>query len=242
MRHIGSGALLYSLALMSSVCSAQDPPNLEGAVGVAGQKIEYLIPKGLDTPQSLQYTQPFQKGRLCGPNAVYIVLQLYGKRTVSYSDIVNNMKVSSLGASLQDLVECANRFGVACEARKQLSPTDLINAPKPIIVHIAYSASSQQEVTAVRNEEGVPLDHFVVITGWDQASNLFYAIDTTNLRTTYLNGDSIARTMSGYGVVPKKPSDNQTIGWWQPRLWLLIAALALANALVRVRLMTFKGK
>ena len=241
MRHIGFGTLLYCLALMSSVCSAQDPPNLEGNI-VAGQKIDYPIPKGLDTPQYLQHAQPFQKGRLCGPNALYIILQLYGKRTVSYSDIVNNLKTSSLGASLQDLVECADRFGVPCEARKQLSPTDLINSPKPIIVHLAYSASSQEEA-AGRNEEGVPLDHFVVITGWDASANLFLGIDTTNLRFAYFNGESVARTMSGYGLLPKNPSDNQTIAWQ----WLLvvIAALALANALARialVRLSMFKVK
>src|SRR6266481_5510496 len=102
MCHTRSAAFLYTLTLMSSVCNAQDPPKPEGNFAV-GQKIHYPIPKGMDTPKYLQYAQPFQKGRLCGPNALYIFLQINGKTTVSYSDIVQSLKVSSIGTSLQDL-------------------------------------------------------------------------------------------------------------------------------------------
>jgi ABC-type bacteriocin/lantibiotic exporter with double-glycine peptidase domain len=245
MRHIRrSAAFLYVLTLMSNVCSAQDPPKLEGSV-VPGQMIHFPISKGMDTPKYLQYAQPFQKGRLCGPNALYIFLKINGKTTVSYSDVVQSLKISSKGTSLQDLVECANHFGVACEARKQLSPTDLINSLKPIIVHLAYSASPQQEAIG-RNEEGVPLDHFTVITGWEPSGNIFYGIDTTNLRFQYYNGEAIARTMSGYALVPKKSSDSQTMGWhgFQGRPWLrgLIAVLVLANVGVLVGRLVFRVK
>ena len=243
MRHIRSAAFLCALTLMSSVGNAQDPPKLEGKNFAVGQKIHFPIPKGMDTPQYLQYAQPFQRGRLCGPNALYIVMQLFGKTNVSYSDIVNNLKISSIGTSLQDLAECSNHFGVACEARKQLSPTALIDAPKPIIVHLAYSASPQQEA-AGRSAEGVPLDHFAVITGYEPSGDFFVGVDTTNLRFQYYSGEAIARTMSGYALVPKKSSDSQTMGWrgfqGRPWLWGLIAVLALANAGVLVGRFMFK--
>ena len=58
-----------------------------------GERFEYTVPPGLETPVHLQLELPFQKGPRCGPNAIYVVLQMVGLEC-SYSDVLEAVPLS----------------------------------------------------------------------------------------------------------------------------------------------------
>ena len=189
------------LWVMSFSCLAQDP--LEPSLDPAARQEWSQYAEGVVVPEYLKQESVFQSGEMCGPNALYAVLQHYGATQISYEQVLDAVgEIGEKGASLQDLVNAANALGLPCEPLKEVSPEDLKKMPKPVIVHLTdvgttYSSEKNSAAAAA-------LDHYDVVLGYDAESNRFAGIDSTNMRFTYFSGQSFARSMSGYCITFKK--------------------------------------
>lgn len=171
------------------------------------------IPEGLVTPPHLRFDQPFQKGPRCGPNSVYLLLRLNGI-TVPYDEVVKRVPLETTGADLESLRLAAASFGLVTETR-QLTPEDVLYAPKPILVHFNAPAA------ASGGAQNGP-DHFGVITGI-MSDGAYQGVDTNNLRATTFSSNNFARNFSGYCLVVPRSS----LPWlFSLRAGLFAAALA----------------
>ncbi len=199
MLHIVSSGLAGVRTGCASVCIAIGMVTLAGT-GIAssqdiqvGDTFEYTVPPGLETPECLQFEMPFQRGPKCGPNAIFVILQIVGV-DCSYADVLEAVPTPEGGANLQELVKCAEKFGLECEARKDVSPQEVAALPMPVILHLK-SAS-------IKKDGSGHWDHFAVIAGPDPASDKGYiGVDTGNGSLTQFEKTALARNMSGYALV-----------------------------------------
>ncbi|QDV18642.1 hypothetical protein Pan153_33020 [Gimesia panareensis] len=218
--------------ILSFRCLAQDPlkPTLDPAA--RHDWSEYA--EGVKIPEYLKQESVFQNGEMCGPNSLYAVLQFYGATDISYDEVVKAVgNFGEKGASLQSLVNASNTLGLSCEALKDVSPEDLKNIPKPVIIHltdVGTTYSSEKNST-----KAAALDHFDVVLGYNEESNRFAGIDSTNMRFTYFSGQAFARSMSGYCIAFKgehtgnKRSLKASLFSNKWNLWFLVAFFALVD-------------
>ena len=157
-----------------------------------GKKFEFTVPPGLETPRTLHLEQFFQEGPKCGPNALFIVLSLTGVKC-SYSEVLASIPLTDRGASFADLKSCAEKFGLPCEVRKDISPEEVASAPMPIILHLKGGNP--------RNG-GLPWQHFTVVVGPHPKSDEAYiGVDTGNGSVVNISKKVLARNMTGYALL-----------------------------------------
>lgn len=163
---------------------------LEAMERAKAKSWNYEVSDERTTPPHLRFDQEFQAGASCGPNSLYAVLRLCDIRC-SYEDVLKEVPLDdSRGASLESLHQAAGHFGLSTEMRKNVAPEALLHAPKPAIVHMKSQGAGEQELEA--------LDHFLVVTDFDEKVSTFRGVDTTSLRFVSLNDQNMARGMSGY--------------------------------------------
>jgi peptidase C39-like protein len=180
-----------------------------------GKPVEWDIPKGLVTPPALRFDQPFQQGPSCGPNALYFLLRLC-EVNVAYDAVLKRVPLVPQGSNIEDLRQAAAEFGLATEVRR-LTPEELVDAPKPLLVHVNVPASGS-------GQTGEGLGHFILITR-TTPGGYFRGIDTTNALVTTWPPEFFARNGSGYALVVASRS----------RSWLLTPkGLALGSAFLVV--------
>jgi len=216
---VGPGKLLHTLVytllttltvtLLGGLVSTQEHPYKDNSYqdkAKPGEPFEFAVPAGLETPSRYRLEVPFQEGPKCGPNALYVVLQILDIRC-SYSEVLKSIPVSKDGSSLFDLQNCAHKFGLACEVRKGLSPDDIPALPMPVIVHLQGPAiaKSGRHIS----------DHFAVIVGPDpQSPNQgFIGVDTTNGAVTRFTKAGFARSFSGYALVVTDRARSPRPSW-----------------------------
>jgi hypothetical protein len=188
------------------------PPSREKSVG---KPVEWEVPKDLVTPPELRYDQAFQQGPSCGPNALYFLLRLCDVN-VSYADVLTRVPLGPKGSNIEDLRKAAAEFGLATEVR-QLTPEELVKAPKPLLVHVNIPATGSGHTD---EEQG----HFTVVTRAIPEGG-FRGIDTTNALVTSWTPQFFARNASGYALVVPGRS----------RSWLLTPkGLALGGAFLAI--------
>ena len=177
---------------------------------------------GLTTPDSLRFERPPQAGALCGPNALYVLLHLYGIET-SYERILDVIPHGENGSNLDDLDKTANQFGLSTEVRK-LTPEELADAPKPLIAHF------------LTNRDGTnsgKTNHFAVITRNFPEGEGYEGVDAANGGLYTWTPQTLARNFSGYCLLPaRRPSTG-----YGRRTFLVMAftGILLVNILLQFR-------
>lgn len=192
-RHARSGRLLVILALLSGPpvrAWSQDfrPPRAEDGRVSLGPSYKPAVPEGLTTPEHLRFESEYQAGPRCGPNSLYILLNLC-RKAVPYADVLARVPVGERGSNLDDLRKAAASFGLASEVRK-LNPEDLRNTPFPVLVHL-YARGERD-----RN------DHFLVLTEFVKDDGTLKGIDSMSGQLTTWSPGFIARNFSGYCLIP----------------------------------------
>lgn len=194
---------------------------------------DWIIPEGTETPSYLRFDRPFQQGNRCGPNAMFIFLRLLNK-SVRYEEILEQLPVSEVGCSLEDLKKVGERNGVNLEVR-QLTPEELHTAPKPLILHV--------QTPKISNEPKEPTGHFTVITK-SNPDGSFFGVDTSNAVLTDFTLQYLARNFSGYALVP----DTANTWMWSKEgifylsLLMIVIVLNLAAVLKMTKEKFFSAK
>jgi hypothetical protein len=228
-----AAALLIIFGLAARVLARGPQPlnNVEEEVRAAREQTRVAqehpnipySPPGLKTPPELRFEQNFQHGAQCGPNAVFVTLRGHGK-PVTLKEVSQVMATGDRGASMEDIKRALEHFGLLCELRKQVSPSELANLPVPLIVHLAVPGS--------RRDLGA--DHFAVIGGYDAKQDVHLGIDTTSLTAAKFYPGSLVRTMSGYVLYvvgqqsPGTGAAGTIIGWIGGTLLVLVVLANLA--------------
>lgn len=146
---------------------------------------------GQTTPKYL-LPKEYQEGRLCGPNSLYVLLKLL-RRDVQYKEVVGVVPVGPTGATMSDLIVASQAWNLKLLARKQVSPDDLQQARFPLIAHFDTPGQTL--------EENEPLDHYMVVTGYDQEKRRFHAIDPSSCVFTTLSPAFVSRSFSGHCLI-----------------------------------------
>lgn len=192
-----------------------------------GKEVHFEVLDGQKTPEYADRTKPFQAGPMCGPNSLYAVCRILDLNC-EYEEITKLLPVGMKGCSLADIYGASKTVGLSTELRKDVTPEQLIGAPKPIIVHLKSQGTGKQELES--------LDHFTVLTDYRSDKDLFYCIDTTNCVYTTIPTKAISRAMSGYCLVvtgQEFTAAGSPTGFWLA-CCALICALG-ANVFVHFR-------
>jgi ABC-type bacteriocin/lantibiotic exporter with double-glycine peptidase domain len=193
---------------LAAVAQADDSPPpgygpaTEAQRQLIGQTVEFAVPKGLSTPESLRFDKPFQQGPHCGPNGLYSMLRLCGIQ-VTYDDVSRRIPLDAKGTDLETLRRVAAEFGLETEVRK-LTPEELSQARKPMLVHLNTPAAGPGHTPGA---EG----HFTVVTRIDPMG-MIEGIDTSNALYTTWDVQRFARGASGYCLIPIESSREWLVG------------------------------
>jgi hypothetical protein len=129
-------------------------------------------------------------------------------------ELASRCRISSkAGCSIDDLQRAAGESGLPTEVRF-VSPSALQNLRMPFIAHLSPG------------DERSPLGHFLVVFDYRPSSGDFGVIDGTSGLHSYRNAGIMARSLSGYALVPR---DNTRA--WLGRTFvcgLLLVAAGLA--------------
>lgn len=195
----------------------------------AGVPYPPFSPKGAETPPELRLERKFQHGLACGTNAVFVVLKALGV-DCDLEEISRRVPLGDRGSSLSDLKTALEHYGVLCEVRKQVSPSDLRDSPMPCIVHLeAFGAGPH-----ARDR----LDHFAVLLRYNAETDWFCGVNTTNLVYTNYYPQTLARQMSGYVLFPTGGEAARLQRSARIALWIAVALVVLvvvANVVVLER-------
>jgi len=213
-----------SLILITVPCSSSEA---QGTADRSSEKepIVFISPPGLTTPEYLRFDLPMQSGNRCGPNGIFMLLRICGV-DCSYQEIVDAISLEEKGANIAQLCEVTQKHGISCEVRKNLSPEDVANAPKPLILHLSAERA---------RKSSLPQDHFALIT--HMAENHDYiGIDTTNGTNARFHPQAIARSMTGNAlIVTDLNSSLSGNGDWRLTsfgCWSIVALLVATNCVV----------
>ena len=184
-----------------------------------------FIPPGVDTPEFLRFEQGFQRGAQCGPNAVLAMLRAHGV-PANLEEVAKRLAVGDEGASMADMKRVLEQYGLVCKLRKQVSPSELREAPLPAIVHLTVPGTSPSEQET---------DHFALIGPYSEAEEGFLGIDTTSLVRAKFFPRSLTRSMSGkalFVVGGGAAGAHGRLGIAEWTAGALLAVVVLANVAV----------
>lgn len=178
-------------------------------------------PKLPELPLHLRFEQSWQRGKNCGPVALFFLLALNGK-TVALNDVLAKVPVNDDGSSLADLQAAAQYFGLDTDIVR-LTPDGFADLPCPSIIHW----------TTVTSEPQLG-NHFDVFLGYQPALGCD-VIDTTNGRVAAIAQAVAITRFSGYALIARKPYAWATLllEWSLAVTWS--ANLVLAGVLVARR-------
>lgn len=174
---------------------------------VAGTPIE---PPGRmpELPREFRFERPWQNGKMCGPVALYILLNLQG-RVVSYEDVRGGMTVGADGTSMAALQDTAAQFGVRLRPVK-VAADDLKTLPTPFLVH--WMPTGDDPSTG----------HFDVVIGHVEGIG-YDTVDTSQCLLKRINYSSASPQFDGYALILDR-SD-----WGNQLLWAAFYALLAGN-------------
>src|SRR3989442_841611 len=95
--------------------------------------------KADDLPWSLRLDQPWQSGKTCGPNALYVLLKVH-KKSIAYADLLERLAPPEEGNSLLELQSAAGASGLDTEVLKT-TRKGLASVAKPFIAHLALEGN-----------------------------------------------------------------------------------------------------
>jgi hypothetical protein len=85
----------------------------------------------------------------CGPNCLYVMLFMFGKRP-DYATLIANMEMTDRGASVAELVRVADRFGLHLKAVRADAGALSSTLPMPAIVHFQEAGNDGHFVLLLR--------------------------------------------------------------------------------------------
>ena len=145
---------------------------------------------------------PRDANRACGPNSLYLLLQLSGV-AVGYRDVARYDPSHPKGMSMLELKRACADFGLAADI-KRCTKADLRTLRFPVIAHVNYGPQTEA-------------NHYVVITRRLDRDRIEVIDGTTgNVYPALIN--KMDNVWEGYLLVPRPGSDN---------LVILIGSLAL---------------
>lgn len=135
----------------------------------------------------------FDKGD-CGPNALYVLTNLCGKK-VSIQEIKKRLPFDSVkGCSLEAMQKVSAELGFPLEARF-VKPSEISKVPRPFIIHGITSKEQQ-------------LGHFIVVVDFDSAKRNYTLIDPVRETYTVNPEASLLHNFSGYVLIPSASADR----------------------------------
>lgn len=142
----------------------------------------------VDLPADLRFEPEWRQKGDCGRCALYILMRLEG-RDISMSRMKSAVRVDpDAGCSMADLSRAANELGFPVEIRF-VTPKEMAQLPCPYILHWNGSLKS-----------GV--GHFAVITGFSENLKQVHLIDAQFDESRSTPEGALARSYSGYVLVP----------------------------------------
>lgn len=189
-------ALLFLLALPALSRAQLRPPPTDFELpsrdmSQIGKPVVIEVPEGLTTPERLRFDRPFQQGKRCGPNGVFVMLRLRGIKA-NYDEVVAKAPLTDRGSDLESLRRLALEYGLPTEVRR-LTVEELATVTKPVLVHIETPAAGT-------GRDAEASGHFLVITKV-MPDGEHRGIDTTNALFTSWTPQFFARNATGYCLV-----------------------------------------
>jgi hypothetical protein len=162
--------------------------------------------KADDLPWSLKLEQPWQSGKTCGPNALYVLLNVHHKSIV-YGDLLERLAPPEEGNSLLELQSAAGASGLKTEVLKT-TRKGLTGVPRPFIAHLALEGNK---------------GHFVLVL--DMHEQGIKVVDGTQGQVVDAHPEMFFRYWSGY-VLATRPH------WGKRALTLVVVCEVVALALL----------
>jgi hypothetical protein len=163
----------------------------------------------------------FDKGD-CGPNSLYVLMNLCGKK-VSLQEVKKHLPFDSVkGCSLEAMQHAADELDFPIEARF-VKPGDVSRIPRPFILHGITSKEKN-------------LGHFIVVVNFDVQKRNYTLIDPVRETYTVNPESSLLGNYSGYVLVPQRQTDKM----WNvlAGVFLLLAGLAAFGTVWRQKSLT----
>ncbi len=159
-------------------------------------------------------------GLFCGPNALFILLQLHDI-PVSIEDVHQRIEIKpGLGCTPEQLRIAGGEFGLDLEERF-VPADDLINLRRPFILHGAQ--------TEDRDESK---GHFWVVVGYDESSQMFAIVDGSSGIYSMARSAQVEKQYSGWVVVPKVAASDSKLQFAQIAFVVSLGLIAFAAALL----------
>jgi hypothetical protein len=195
--------LILELAAVGSVAATEDATAVPSSLGTSAPRL----------PEYLGGAPSWVSGPRCGPNCLFVLLMINGL-AADIDDVTSRCRISSkTGCSIDDLQRAAGESGLATDVRF-VAPSAMPDLRMPFIAHLSPG------------DERSPSGHFLVVFDYRPSNGDLGVIDGTSGIHSYRNAGILARSLSGYVLVPR---DNT--GIWLRRAFaceLLIVVAAVA--------------
>jgi ABC-type bacteriocin/lantibiotic exporter with double-glycine peptidase domain len=124
----------------------------------------------------------------CGPNALYVLMNLEGKK-ISLAEVKKHLPFDPVkGCSLEAMKTAADVFDLPVEVRF-VKPGDVSRIPRPFILHGITSKEKN-------------LGHFIVVVDFDVQKRNYTLIDPVRETYTVNPESSLLHNFSGYVLIP----------------------------------------
>jgi len=142
----------------------------------------------------------------CGPNALYILMNLEDKK-ISLQEVKQHLPFdSTTGCTLEEMKVAADLLGFPVEVHF-VKPSDLSKVPRPFILHGITSREQK-------------LGHFIVVVDYNSKNHNYAQIDPIRERFSWNHESSIMHNFSGYVLLPKM---SKALFWDRVSSFSLIA-------------------
>ncbi|GHT13542.1 hypothetical protein FACS1894170_09650 [Planctomycetales bacterium] len=143
----------------------------------------------------------------CGPNALYVLMNLEGKK-VALAEVKKHLPFDPVkGCSLESMKTASDVLGFPVEVRF-VKPSDVSQIPCPFILHGITSKEKH-------------LGHFIVVINFDSQTRNYTLIDPVRETISRNPEASLLNNFSGYVLVPQRKTD---------RAWNILAGVFLLLA------------
>ncbi|MBX9789460.1 MAG: hypothetical protein K2Y37_11140 [Pirellulales bacterium] len=129
----------------------------------------------------------WEKGAACGANCLYLLLNLEG-HPARLSEIRSELPIEGQGASLAQLLDCAEKRGLQATVR-QVSPRELMSCHFPLILRMGTESRDQDD------------GHYVVGLAMGSGGGVTF-VDGTSARRIMLPALAFNKHFTGYALVP----------------------------------------
>lgn len=142
------------------------------------------VSSDLQTHASERLIESWRDGKRCGPNSLYVLLRLAGRR-VSYSQVQDVITLHENGVSIDELENASRELGLALVSLRAGSIEDLECYHSPFIAHLSG------------NREG----HFLVVLRIDEKKQLVTVADAISCEIQQFSVSEFCKQWSGFVLV-----------------------------------------